>query len=137
MEDVIANGYFRIPPSDSVTAILTDRATTSQLGLDDVVTQIRRRYEVFADHMRQIDAGMCAAANAIYQHEAYEGPANSRQHYAKHKSIQDLYAEKRREQTELWRDVSRLRLLVPENAQQVLSATRKLSALAAPAAEFP
>ncbi len=52
------------------------------------------------------------------------------QMYAKHKAIQDLYEEERTERTSLWKDVSRLKLQIPESAQQYLSAHRKSSILA-------
>ena len=38
-----------------------------------------------------IDLGKCAAINTIYAHEAYVGPPSSKQMYARHKAIQDLY----------------------------------------------
>ena len=43
--------------------------------------------------------------------------------------MNDLYMEQRAERVSLWRDVSRLRLELPENAQQYLSAYRKVSIL--------
>ncbi len=80
-----------------------------------------------------------AAVNAIYQHEAYRGPgsADSKQHYAKHKEIQKLYEQQREEQVNLWKDVSRLRGLLPENAQMYLSAHRKLAVLKSIPGEEP
>ncbi len=48
---------------------------------------------------------------------------------ASDKRLQELYQEQRGERTSLWRDLSRIRLAVPESAQQYLSATRKLSLL--------
>ena len=139
VEQIVASGYFAAPAGDPVTAILTDQQHTSRLGLDDVIGQIRRRYEIYAHHIEQIEHCKCAAINAIYLHEAYCGPgsASSRQHYAKHKAIQNLYAEQRLEQTTLWKDISRLKLLLPENAQQYLAAQRKVAALSTPAGDLP
>ncbi|MCK4342538.1 MAG: hypothetical protein KAY37_12535 [Phycisphaerae bacterium] len=129
IEDVIVRGYFSVPESDPVTATISDRELTSRLGLDDVISQIRRRYEIHDENLVQMELGKCAAINAIYQHKAYAGPPNSKQTYAKHKAIQDLYEEERCERTALWKDVSRLRLQFPESAQQYLSAHRKASIL--------
>ena len=129
VEQIIARGYLAMPAAEPEFAILEDRHLTSRLGLDDVITQVRRRYEIHERILNQIDSAMCASINAIYQHEAYRGPgsASSKQHYAKHKAIQDLYAEKRLEEINLWKDVSRLKGLLPENAQAYLSAHRKLA----------
>jgi len=129
VDDVIARGYFAVPQGDPVTAIISDKEHTARLGLDDVVIQVRKRYEICQANMLRIEHAKCAAANAVYQHEAYVGPADSRQHYAKHKAIQDLYAEQSKELVELWRDVTRVRQLLPECAQLYLSAHRKASVL--------
>ena len=131
VEDVIARGYLAVPPGEPVTAIITDRAVTSHLGLDDIIGQIRKRYEIYHHNLYEIELGKCAAINMIYHHEAYRGPgsADSRQHYAKHKALAGLYEEQRRERADLWRDVSRLRLALPETAQLYLTAYRKLAIL--------
>ena len=46
------------------------------------------------------------------------------------KAIQGLYEEERAELTTLWKDVSRLKMQIPESAQLYLSASRKASILA-------
>ena len=139
VEQIIARGYLAVPASDPAMAIIEDRARTSWLGLDDVISQVRRRYEIYARTMFDIDDAICAAANAIYQHEAYVGPgsATSKQHYAKHKAVQDLYEQKREARVTLWKDVSRLRTLLPENAQAYLSSHRKRAILAAEPGDAP
>ena len=131
VEQIIQQGYFAIPKGDAVTAIICDKQHTSRLGLDDMISQVRRRYEIYEQNLYQIELAKCAAINAIYHHEAYcgVGTASSRQHYAKHKAIQGLYEQERLERTTLWKDVSRLRTLLPESAQQYLSAHRKVAAL--------
>jgi hypothetical protein len=131
VEQIIQHGYFAVPAADPTTAIISDKAQTSWLGLDDVISQIRRRYAIHEQVLYQIEMSKSAAVNAIYQHEAYRGPgsADSRQHYAKHKEIQKLYEQQREEQVNLWKDVSRLRGLLPENAQMYLAAHRKLAVL--------
>ncbi len=132
VEDVVSRGYLAVPPGEPVTAIVTDRAVTSHLGLDDVIQQIRKRYEIYQHNLYEIELGKCAAINTIYHHEAYRGgpgTSDSRQHYARHKALAELYEEQRRERADLWRDVSRLRLALPETAQQYLTAYRKLAIL--------
>ena len=132
VEQVIANGYFAAPAGDPITAVITDRHHTSWLGLDDVIRQVRQRYEIHERNLYRIESAKCAAINAIYHHEAYNGTAtaSSKQHYAKHKAIQGLYEEERLERVNLWRDVSRIKQLLPESAQQYLAAHRKVSVLA-------
>jgi hypothetical protein len=113
-------------------AMISDRKHTSGMGLDDAISQIRRRYEIYEQNLYQIELAKCAAINGIYHHEAYRGPgsATSRQHYAKHKAIQGLYEQERLERTALWKDISRLKTMLPESAQQYLAAHRKMSVLA-------
>jgi hypothetical protein len=126
VEQIISQGYFSVPGADPVTAIISDKQHTSRLGLDDVIGQIRQRYEICHRNLYEIELAKCGAMNAIYRHEAYVGPPNSRQMYAKHKAIQDLYEQER---TTLWKEISRLRTQMPESAQAYLSAHRKVSVL--------
>jgi len=131
VEEIVQRGYLAIPPAESTTAIITDKVQTSWLGLDDVISQVRRRYEIHDRLLYEIEQSKSAAVNAIYQHEAYRGPgsADSKQHYAKHKQIQKLYEQQREEEVNLWKDVSRLRGLLPETAQAYLAAHRKVAIL--------
>ena len=137
VEQVIANGYFAVPTGDPVTAIISDKMQTSWLGLDDLIGQVRERHEIYQQNFYQIELGKCAAINAIYAHEAYVGPPTSKQMYARHKAIQDLYEQQREERTTLWKDVSRLRMQIPESAQLYLGAHRKMSILAADPGDAP
>ena len=52
--------------------------------------------------------------------------ANERQRETLAKRLQECYGEQRAERITLWRDVSRLRVNIPESAQLYLSAHRKL-----------
>ena len=130
VEQVIANGYFAVPNSDPVMATISDKMQTSWLGLDDLIGQVRERHEIYQQNLYQIELGKCAANNAIYAHEAYVGPPTSKQMYARHKAIQDLYEQERTERTSLWKDVSRPRTQIPESAQLYLGAHRKMSIIA-------
>ncbi len=137
VEQVIANGYFSVPGGDAVTAAISDKQHTSRLGLNDIISQVRRRYEIHQENLHRIELSKCAAMNAIYEHEAYQGPPNSKQTYAKHKAIQDLYEEDRVERTTLWKDVSRLKMQIAESAQLYLSAHRKSAILAEEPGDSP
>ena len=129
VEQIIANGYLAVPQGDPVTAIISDKQQTSWLGLDDVIGQVRNRYEIYHQNLYQIELGKCSAMNALYASEAYQAPADSKQFYSRHKRLQDLYEQQRDERTELWKDVSRLRQTLPESAQAYLAASRKMSVL--------
>ena len=128
-EQVIRRGYLAVPGSEPETAIITDKKDTARLGLDDVIGQIRKRYQLYDQNNYELEIAKCAAINCMYRHEAYHGPADSKVEYSIQKRLNDLYQEQREERTNLWRDVSRLRLQLPENAQQYLSAYRKVSVL--------
>jgi hypothetical protein len=129
VEQIIANGYLAIPKSDPVEAIISDKKHTSWLGLDDVIGQIRKRYELYEKNMYELELGKCSAINTLYTHEAWHGPSDSRGEYSLGKRMDKLYKDQREERTNLWRDISRLRLLLPENAQKYLTAYRKDSIL--------
>jgi len=129
VEQIIANGYLAIPKSDPVEAIISDKKHTSWLGLDDVIGQIRKRYELYEKNMYELELGKCSAINTLYTHEAWHGPSDSRGEYSLGKRMDKLYKDQREERTNLWRDISRLRLLLPENAQNYLTAYRKESIL--------
>ena len=129
VEDIIRSGYFAIPKSDPETAIISDKKHTSQLGLDDVIGQIRNRQELYHKNIYELELAKCAVINSLYKHEAYHGPSDSRVEYSVGKRLDELYADQREERMNLWRDISKLRLILPENAQQYLSAYRKVSIL--------
>jgi len=129
VEQVIRRGYLSVPKSEPETALITDRKDTARLGLDDVISQVRKRHDIYDKNIYELEIAKCAAINCLYKHEAYHGPTNSKVEYSVDKRLNDLYQEQREERMNLWKDVSRLRLLLPENAQQYLSAYRKVSIL--------
>ena len=130
VEDVIERGYFAVPGGDPVTAIISDKKHTSRFGLDDVISQIRHRHVLYNQNMEELDESICEANNGVFRQVAAQGaPADNRQQYSANKAIQGVYEQKRMERQNLWRDVSRLRLALPESAQNYLTAHRKVSAL--------
>ncbi|MCJ7655254.1 MAG: hypothetical protein MUO97_08175, partial [Dehalococcoidia bacterium] len=76
VEDVIRNGYFSILKSETETAIISDRKNTSWLGLDDIISQIRHRHQVYEQNIYEIEVSKCATINSLYTHEAWHGPTN-------------------------------------------------------------
>jgi len=131
VEDIISRGYFAAPKSDMETAIITDKKHTSKLGLDDVISQVRDRYQIYEKNMYQIELGKCYAMNSIFSVEADRGGVSmsSREAYSLSKSLREFYESQRDERKSLWADVSKLKLLLPEQAQSYLSSYRKLAIL--------
>lgn len=137
VEQVIASGYFAIPNSDPETAIISDKRDVSKLGLDDVISQVRNRFDLYQQNMYELSQSMCEAKNSVFRQEAAQGkPADNRQIYSEQKQIQKLYEQERMERVNLWRDVSRLRLALPETVQSYLGAYRKLSILNEPTGDL-
>jgi hypothetical protein len=130
VEDVIQRGYFAVPNSEPEIAIISDKKHTSWLGLDDVIHQIRSRYMIYHRNFYDLELAKCAATNALHTHEAESGgPADSKQKYSLNKRLDKFYFLQQQERVNLWQDVSRLKLQLPENAQNYLSAYRKVSIL--------
>jgi len=131
VEDIISRGYFAAPKSDMETAIITDKKHTSKLGLDDVISQVRDRYQIYERNIYQIELGKCYAMNSIFSVEADRGGVSmsSREAYSLSKSLREFYEQQRDERKSLWADVSKLKLLLPEQAQSYLSSYRKLAIL--------
>ena len=129
VEQIVSNGYLSIPKSEPETAIISDRKNTSWLGLDDLIGQIRNRYQVYEDNIYELEKAKCAAINCLFEHEAYHGPTDTKVEYSVNKRLDGLYSEQREERTNLWRDISRIKILLPEQAQNYLSAYRKVSIL--------
>ena len=137
VEQIIANGYFAVPKGEAETAIISDKKATSWLGLDDVISQVRHRYEVYQGNIYELEVSKCAAINSFYTHEAWHGPSDGKVEYSMNKRLDRLYSEQREERINLWRDVSRLKLQLPENAQQYLASYRKASILENSEGDFP
>ena len=129
VEQIIAHGYFGIPQSDPVVAIISDKRNTSWMGLDDIISQIRHRQEIFQENLYDLELAKCAAINSLFEHEAHHGPADSKIEYSVNKRLDRVYSQQREERVNLWQDISRLRQSLPESAQNYLAAYRKVSIL--------
>jgi len=129
VEQIVSSGYLSIPKSEPETAIISDRKNTSWLGLDDLIGQIRNRYKVYENNIYELEKSKCTAINCLFEHQAYHGPTTSKVEYSVQKRLDGLYSEQREERTNLWRDISRLKILLPEQAQNYLAAYRKVSIL--------
>lgn len=138
VEDVISRGYFSVPNFEPETAIISDKNQVSKMGLSDIISQIRGRYEIYNQNCYQLEKSKCDAVNTQFAIEASRGGTamTSREAYSLNKRITELYIEQLNERTRLWQDVSKLRQLLPENAQNYLSSYRKLSILNDPGGDI-
>ena len=131
VEDIISRGYFAVPKSEPEMAMISDKKHTSKLGLDDVIGQIRDRYQIYERNIYEIELGKCYAMSSAFSIEADRGGVclNSKEVYGVTKSLRELYEQQRDERRDLWADVSKLKLLLPEQAQNYLSSYRKMAIL--------
>ena len=126
VEQLIDQGYFAAPAAEPETSFLYDSRHSAWLGLDDFVTQIRQRRELYGRNMTGIEWAQCYAFNEL----ARGGwPPTTEQEVIYNKRLQELHAEQRAERIALWRDLSRLRQVIPESVHQYLAANRKLELL--------
>lgn len=131
VEDVIRSGYLAVPQSDPETALISDKQHVASLGLDDVISQIRNRYEIYQHNMYELEQGKCYMTSAMYAVQAMRGGVrlDSREVYSLTKGMREFYQQQRDERVRLWQDISRLKQVLPEHAQSYLAAHRKLSIL--------
>jgi len=131
VEDIINNGYFPIPRSEPETAIISDKKHTAGLGLGDIISQVRQRYEIYERNIYQIELGKCYTISSQLAVESSRGGVcmSSKEAYSLNKSLRELYEQQRDERVRLWQDISRLKQSLPEQAQQYLAAYRKVSIL--------
>ena len=69
VEDVIRHGYLSIPKAEPETAILSDKKHTAWLGLDDIIGQVRNRFEVYERNIYELEV-VCPAS------EVWDVPTN-------------------------------------------------------------
>lgn len=126
VEQLLEQGYFAPPAHEPETAVLHDHRGTAWLGLDDVLTQLHQRQEIYRHNMLDLAWSECYAFNEL----ARGGwPATLEQQTVYEQRMQRLRSEERAERVSLWQDASRLRQTLPEVMQQYLSAFRKLEIL--------
>ena len=131
VEDIVKHGYFAIPGSEPETAIISDKNHTTKLGLGDIIEQIRGRYLIYERNMYQIEMSKCYAVSSQLAVESARGGVrtSSKEAYGLTKNIGELYLQQCQERRNLWADISKLKLALPEQAQSYLSSYRKLSIL--------
>ena len=131
VEDIIQKGYLAIPQAEPEMALISDKKDIATLGLADLVSQVRQRYAIYEQNMYQIELGKCYTISSQLAVESARGGVamSSKEAYGLNKNISEFYQQQREERNRLWADVSKLKLLLPEQAQNYLSGYRKLSIL--------
>ena len=131
VEDIIRSGYLSVPKAELETAMISDKQDIAFLGLDDVITQVRSRYEIYQHNMYEIEQGKCYMTSSMLAVEAMRGGVrlDSREAYSLSKGLREFYQLQRDERVRLWQDISRLKQVLPEHAQSYLGAYRKLAIL--------
>ncbi len=122
VEDLVRDGYFAIAKREPETAVLVDRQDIAWLTLDDALTQIREREEIYRKNMLELEWAECYAFGELARHG---WPASDEKASLYQKRIADLHADQRAERVRFWNDLARVRQLVPPSAQAYLSAIRK------------
>jgi len=129
VEQILYHGYLSVPKMAPETAIFSDKKQTSWLGLDDILTQIKHREQIYYHNMTDLKWSQCYAFNEM----AKGGwPATDEKELLYNRRMQDIAAQERLERTAFWRDVSRLRQQIPESVQNYLSVSRKMQILDEP-----
>jgi len=129
INEIIKDGELALQKTEPTLALLTDRQHTTWLGLDDLIDQLRSRFTLHRQTLAGIEYAKVAATNEFYALGLQNGPPDVPQVFALHDRLQSFYQEGREEKVRFWRDVSRLRQVMPEAVQLYLSAYRKAAIL--------
>jgi hypothetical protein len=130
VEEVIRQGYLRVPGFQDETTIIHDKRFTSKLGLDDIIQQVRERYRIYNQNIYGLEQTKCYAINDLFNREGLSGQPATPDHYtALNNHLEYLYSKQREERVNLWNDISRLKQELSESAQKYLSNHRKIEIL--------
>ncbi|MCO6437312.1 MAG: hypothetical protein J5J06_09525 [Phycisphaerae bacterium] len=121
---IVAAGYVPVPSGDPAARLIADRRQTANLALDDVITELRSRYEVWRQNTAEIVASRLHVCNQLHHWEAYFGPPREELRASVQTLLLRLDRQKRDERISRWRDASRLRQALPESIRQYFSAHR-------------
>jgi len=133
---VLQNGYVVSSQSDPALAMLSDRADTSWMALDDVIEQVRSRYDLYSHNTAEIEHERLMATTAAWNWHRPPGWVPELDVEVQ-QVLQGLDAQRRQERVSLWRDVSRLRSSLPEAAREYLDAWRKTEMLKDAGGDWP
>ena len=124
VDQVVMNGYMPICHTEPIGGILGDGKTASWMQVDDLICQIRSRYEIYSLHMYGLLREEILTRNAAMNWHRPPGWTPMEDPDVL-RSVQALESQRRQERTGLWRDVSQLRQSLPQLAREYLSAHRR------------
>jgi len=61
VEDLVRDGYFAVSKREPETAVIVDRQDMAWLSLDDALTQIREREDIYRKNLLEIEWAKCYA----------------------------------------------------------------------------
>ena len=117
--------------------MISDRRHTAWLMLDDLIGQARLRWDIYQRNVDDIEQAKLAATNDFHGRKNAMGVDYMRELAALNEALISLDQQQREERVSFWKDVSKLRLSLPESAQQYLSAHRKMALLEDPPGDEP
>lgn len=129
IDALIGQGEVAVTAADPVTAMLGDRLHANWLAVDDTIVQIHRRYEIYEQHVRQIEQSRLSTLNLMHSFPKLFDRVSPSDYQVIHRMLSEIDLQRRAERLDLWRDVSRLRQTLPELTQSYLSGVRKMDVL--------
>ena len=126
LDRIVSDGRLPIPRADPAEAMLIDRQRTQHLGLDDAITQLQWRCDLYRQHMDELQQAELTILNAHRTWADLWGIVDDRRDPELRRELDGVEQQRREERLSLWRDLSRLRQAVPDWAERYLSAYRKV-----------
>jgi hypothetical protein len=126
LDRIVSDGRLPVPKADPAEAMLVDRQRTQQLGLDDAITQLQWRYDLYREHMDELQQTELTVLNAHHTWHDFWAIVDERRDPELRKQLETVAQQRREERLSLWRDLSWLRQAVPDWAERYLSAYRKV-----------
>ena len=93
VEDLVRDGYFAVSKREPETAVIVDRQDMAWLSLDDALTQIREREDIYRKNLLEIEWAKCYAFGELAR---LGWPASDQTSALYQRRIADLHADRER-----------------------------------------
>ena len=105
--------------------LFADKKRTCYLGLEDIISQIRKRYDIYESNVRVLEYSKIKLSENFYQWPQIHGfwPPGQKEMFSD--QMNRLYQKQLDEKVSLWKDISKLKLMLPESLNDYLSIKRK------------
>jgi len=127
VDRLVADGCLTVPMADPIAAFLADRQHTTRLSVDDALTQLRRRDDLYRTHLGELLQEEVRVLNAMHSFPKHMDRVAPDIYLSIQQQLQRLAKERREERTSFWQDITRLRATVPEMVANYLTSYRKTS----------